>query len=209
MNAFVPCHSSTPKSVSNSSVMVYQGISSQPIRDFKRSMSGCGARDANTRVVLRIQMGGVSDLIGYHGAANAGMLGPAFHAGLKEGAVNDQLTAAVEQVEQARLAPGPVELVRLLYGQPRHPPTLGGQRVTGAGQLLLLHEQLLARSFPLLRRHDRGCVHYVTSCFPVLAQIQPPSTKDANRMALAAGASSVRPATGRELIGERPQLPKN
>src|SRR5436189_5695540 len=68
-------------------------------------------------------MGGMSDLIGYHGAANAGMLGPAFHAGLEEGAVDDQLTAAVEQVEQARLAPGPVELVLLLNGQPRHPPT--------------------------------------------------------------------------------------
>jgi hypothetical protein len=35
------------------------------------------------------------------------------------------------------------------HGHPRHPPTLGGQRVTGAGQLLLLHEQLLARSLPL------------------------------------------------------------
>src|SRR4029077_20581392 len=51
----------------------------------------------------RVQMGGVSDLVGYHGAADAGMLGPALHAGLEEGAVNDQLTAAVEQVEQAGL----------------------------------------------------------------------------------------------------------
>ena len=76
------------------------------------------------------------------------MLGPAEHAGLEEGAVDDQLTAAVEQVEQARLALRPVELVRLLHGQPRHPPTLGGQRVTGAGQRLLLHEELLARSLP-------------------------------------------------------------
>ena len=36
---------------------------------------------------------------------------------------------------------------------------LGGQPVTGAGQLLLLHEQLLARSLPLLPRDDRGCLH--------------------------------------------------
>src|SRR5438067_4050365 len=85
-----------------------------------------GARREHESGVARSQMGGVSDLIGYHGAANAGMLGPAFHAGLEEGAVNDQLTAAVEQVEQARLAPGSVELVRLLHGQPWHPPTLGG-----------------------------------------------------------------------------------
>ena len=52
MNAFVPCHSSTPKSVSNSSVMVYQGIV-QPIRAFTRLMSACGAREAKARVVSR------------------------------------------------------------------------------------------------------------------------------------------------------------
>src|SRR5439155_7085426 len=52
MNAFVPCHSSTPKSLSKSSVMVYQGIS-QPIRAFTRSMSFCDAREANASVVLR------------------------------------------------------------------------------------------------------------------------------------------------------------
>src|SRR5439155_7800088 len=90
-----------------------------------------------------------------------GMLGPAFHAGLEESAVDDQLTAAMEQIEEARLTLGPVELVRLLHGQPRHPPTLGGQRVTGAGQLLLLHEQLLARSLPLLRRHDSRMIYLV------------------------------------------------
>ena len=108
-------------------------------------------------------MGEVGDLVGHHGAADAGMLGPAGHAGLEKGAIDDQLTATVEQVEQARLALGPVELVLLLHRQPRHPPTLGGQRVTGAGQLLLLHEQLLARGLPLLLRHDRGCVHRETS----------------------------------------------
>src|SRR5262245_7920623 len=91
------------------------------------------------------------------------MFGPAVHAGLEEGAIDDQLPPAVEQVEQTRLALGPVELVLLLHGLPRHPPTLGGQRVTGAGQLLLLHEQLLARSLPLLRRDDRGCLHEMSS----------------------------------------------
>ena len=92
------------------------------------------------------------DLVGHHRAAGAGVLGPAVHAGFEEGAVDDQLTAAVEQVEQARRALGPVELVLLLHGQPRHPPTLGGQRVTGAGQLLLLHEQLLGAQ----RSHSSG-----------------------------------------------------
>ena len=82
------------------------------------------------------------------------MVGPANHARFKERTINNQLTATVEQVEQARLTIGSFELVLFLHGRPRHPPTLGGQRVTGAGQLLLLHQQLLARSFPLLRRYN-------------------------------------------------------
>ncbi len=95
-------------------------------------------------------MGDVRNLVGHQRAAAAGMVGPAEHAGFEECAVGDQLTAALEQVEQARFALGSIELVLLLHGQPRHPPTLGGQRVTRAGQVLLLHEQLLPRSLPLL-----------------------------------------------------------
>jgi hypothetical protein len=112
-------------------------------------------------------MGEVGDLIGAQGAAAAGMLRPAEHAGLEERTVNDQLRAALEQIEEAYLALRPVELVLLPQGQPRHPPTLGGQRVTGAGQGLLLHEELLARSLPFLRRHDWWCVH-CEMLFPVL-----------------------------------------
>ena len=123
-------------------------------------MSVCGAREANARVVSRaFRVGDVGDLVGHEGAAAAGVLGPAEHAGLEEGAIDDQLTAALEQVEQANLALGPVELVLLLHRHPRHPSTLGSQRITGAGQGLLLHEELLARSLPLLLRHDRGCLH--------------------------------------------------
>jgi hypothetical protein len=80
----------------------------------------------------------VGDLVGPQGAAAAGMLGPTEYAGLEEGAVDDELTAPVEQVKQARVALRPVERVLLLDGQPRHAPTLGGQRVTGAGQFLSL-----------------------------------------------------------------------
>ena len=99
-------------------------------------------------------MGEMGDLVGHHRAAAAGMVGPAKHAGLEEGAVDDQLTAAFEQVAQAHLALGSFELIVLLHGHPWHPPALGGQRVTRAGHLLLLHEQLLARGFPLLCRND-------------------------------------------------------
>src|SRR5262249_23109159 len=116
-------------------------------------------RDEGERGVSGVQMGDVGDLIGHQGAAAASMVRPTEHAGLEEGAVDDQLTAALEQIEQARFALGSVELVFLLHRQPRHPPTLGGQRVTGAGQVLLLHEQLLARSLPLMRRYDRRCLH--------------------------------------------------
>src|SRR5271169_6614436 len=95
------------------------------------------------------------------------MLRPTVHAALEEGAVDDELTATLEQVEQARFALGPVERICLFHGNPRHPPSLGGQRVTGAGQGLLLHEQLLARSLPLLPRHDLWCKHGGLSVFSV------------------------------------------
>src|SRR5688572_16867185 len=84
------------------------------------------------------------------------MVGPSLHAGLEEGAIDDQLTAPLEHVEQACLAIGSVEFVLLLHGQPRHAPALRGQRITGSGQRLLLHEELLTRSLPLPRRYDRG-----------------------------------------------------
>src|SRR5262249_26411954 len=87
------------------------------------------------------------------------MLGPAEDAGLEEGAVDDQLTAAFEQVEQAHPALGPVELVGLLHRHPRHPSTLGGQRITRARQCFFLHQPLRPRGRPLLVRHDRRGVH--------------------------------------------------
>src|SRR5580692_5098536 len=104
-------------------------------------------------------MGQVADLIGAQGAAAAGVLGPTEHSGFEEGTIDDQLTTALEQIEQAYFALGSLELVLLVHSQPRHPPTFGSQRVTGAGQGLLLHEELLARSLPLVLRHNRGCVH--------------------------------------------------
>ena len=71
------------------------------------------------------------------------MLRPAAHAGLEEEAVQDQLAAPLEQVEQARGAVRALEPVVLVDRHPRHPPALG-ERVAGTRQLLLLHQQLLA-----------------------------------------------------------------
>src|SRR5271170_3889168 len=74
-------------------------------------------------------MGEVRDLIGAERAAAAGVLGPAEYPGLEEGAIDDQLTAALEQIEQAYRALGSVEPVLLVHSQPRHPPAFGGERV--------------------------------------------------------------------------------
>src|ERR1700722_15773016 len=104
-------------------------------------------------------MGQVGDLIGAEGAASAGMIGPTEHSRLKEGAIDNQLRAALEQIEQAYLTSRSVELVLLVHRQPRHAPAFGRQRITGTRQSLFLHEELLARSFPLLLRHDRGYVY--------------------------------------------------
>src|SRR5215208_532662 len=98
-------------------------------------------------------MSGVSDLIGHHGTANACMFGPADYAGFEEGSVNDQLATPDEQIEQAGLTLWSVKFVLLLHSEPRHPPTFGGQCVSGASELFLLHEKFLACSLPLLRGH--------------------------------------------------------
>jgi hypothetical protein len=71
-------------------------------------------------------MGQVCDLIGAERTTAARMVGPAEDARLEEGAIDDQLSAALEQIEQADLARGTVELVLLLHCRPRHPSTLGG-----------------------------------------------------------------------------------
>src|SRR5215813_5210024 len=104
-------------------------------------------------------MSGVSHLVGHHGAADTCMFWPTHHARLEEGPVKNQLPAAVEQVEQTSRSIGAFELVLLLHGHPWHPTTLGCQCVTSARQLLLLHEEFLAGSLPLLRRHNFAVCH--------------------------------------------------
>src|SRR5437868_7043228 len=101
----------------------------------------------------------VRDLIGAQRAAAAGMIGPSEHSGLKERTIEDQLPAALEKVDEGNLTVRALELILLLHQHPRHPPTLGGQRITRAGESFFLHEHLLVRSLPLLRRHDGWCLH--------------------------------------------------
>src|SRR4029453_363686 len=87
------------------------------------------------------------------------MVGPAENSWLEEGAVDDQLTPTVEQVEQTGSASRSLERIRRLHAHPRHSSALGGQGITGAGLGLFLHEQLLTGDLPRLRRHDPRCVH--------------------------------------------------
>src|SRR5580700_6750663 len=94
------------------------------------------------------------------------MIRPSGYARLEEGTVDDQLTAAFEQVDQAYFAPRSLEHVRLVQGNPWHPPSLGSQRVTGTRQRLLLDEKLIARRLPGLRRYNRRRTHGGLSALP-------------------------------------------
>ena len=139
----MPCHSPTPKSASKSSVSVYQGTS-KPVRALPALDVGLRRPgDVRERGVAGVQVRRVGVLGGHHRAAAAAPLRPAADARLEEVAVDDQLAAALEQVEEADRAVRPLEAVVLLHGHPRHAAALGGQRVAGAGVRLLLDEHLL------------------------------------------------------------------
>ena len=94
-------------------------------------------------------------LVGNHRAARASLLRPAVHARLVEEAVEDQLPAPVEEVEQAHWPVRSLELVLLLDEHPRHPAALGRHRVARVGELLLLDQQRVVRLLPFLLTDDR------------------------------------------------------
>ena len=159
MNAFVPCHSSTPKSLSKLSVMrvprhlpVHSRLQALDVR-LRRARGECEGG------VARVQMGDVGDLVGHKGAAAAGVVGPAEHAGLEEGAIDDQLTAALEQVEQAHPAPRALERVVPLHRQPRHPPAPAAiasrARVSSFSSFLLFPVTPLIQSLSTVRSLKR------------------------------------------------------
>src|ERR687895_21721 len=130
------------------------------------------ARGERERHIPRVQVGGVGDLVREEGAAHARPLGVRV-ATLRvrvggdlrpvEGAVDDQLTAALKQVGKRGRPIRALEAVLLLDRHPRHPAALGRERVAGSGVLLLLDEQFLAGDLPLLGGDDGGCVHFAPS----------------------------------------------
>jgi hypothetical protein len=80
---------------------------------------------------------------------------------------DDQLPAALEEVEQRRLALGPLEHVGPVDLDHRQHAALDVQRVARAGQLLLLGQQRLAGDQPLVACDDLGQRH-AESPFAVL-----------------------------------------
>jgi len=75
--------------------------------------------------------------------------------------VHHQLLPALEQVEQAHLPVRALERVRLVDAHHRQSPAVGVDLVAVAGQLLLLHQQLLAGGEPLLSGHYLRKIHRV------------------------------------------------
>jgi len=68
-------------------------------------------------------------------------LGKRVHAGIEEEAVEQQLAARVEQVDQAHPTVRPFEDVVLVDLEHRQPPSLRGQRIAGSGLFLRFCQQ--------------------------------------------------------------------
>src|SRR5215468_1952488 len=100
-------------------------------------------------------MGQMRNLIGAEGAAATGVPGPTKHSRLEEGAIENQLPPALEQIEQANLARRSLELITLFDSHPRHPAAFGGQSVSSPCLSFFLHQHFLARSEPLFLRYYR------------------------------------------------------
>ena len=126
-NALVPCHSSTSKSLSKSSVIVYQGMCSHPWRLFKLWMSACGARDAHASdVFLACKWPGCATWSAPKEQpthARSGYEPPSrtWSPQVRRRRVNDQLTAAIEEIREAHPSGGALEPVFLVKGHPGHP----------------------------------------------------------------------------------------
>ena len=115
------------------------------------------AADGDEAGVALAQVQQVAQLVGVHRAAGAAALRVDVHVRIHEEPVQDELAAAVEEVEQRRVpAAGRGEAIILLHADHRHAAALGRNGVTRAGVRLLLLEQRLARGAPLLRGDDVG-----------------------------------------------------
>jgi hypothetical protein len=94
-------------------------------------------------------------LVGARGAAGAALV----PSGVEHEVVEDELAAALEQVGQVHGAVGALEGVVLLHLDHGQVAALGAEGVAGAGQLLLLGQQVLASGQPLVAADDPGKAH--------------------------------------------------
>src|SRR5829696_5158419 len=100
------------------------------------------AADGDEARVALAQMEQVAQLVGVHRAAGAAALRVDVHVRIHEEPVHDELTAAVEEVEQRRVpAAGRGEAIAVLHADHRHAAAFGRKGVTRTGVRLLLLEQ--------------------------------------------------------------------
>jgi hypothetical protein len=110
------------------------------------------AADGDEAGVALARVQQVAQLVGAHRAAGATALRVDVHVRIHEEPVQDELAAAVEEVEQRRVpAAGRGEAIVLLHADHRHAAALGRKGVTRAGMRLLLLKKRLARGTPPLR----------------------------------------------------------
>src|SRR5215471_2014470 len=73
--------------------------------------------------------------------------------------IDDQLTAAVEQLRQGLVSVRPLEYIILAHALPGQLAALLAQPIAHARELLLLDQELLARSDPFVVRYDLVLCH--------------------------------------------------
>ena len=152
----MPCHSATSWSASKSSRSVYQGNPAHVLAIALQVLL-LAAADGNEAVSRSRRCSRLLELVGVHRAAGAAALRVDVDIRIHEEPVQDELAAAVEEVEQRRvLAAGRGEAIVLLHADHRHAAALGSKGVTRAGVRLLLLEKRRARGAPLLRGDDVG-----------------------------------------------------
>jgi hypothetical protein len=83
--------------------------------------------------VARVQMREVRDLVGAERATDAGVVGPAVDAGIVEGAIEDELAAAFEEIEQRTLPFRTFEDVLLFDREPGHAAARRSHRIARVG----------------------------------------------------------------------------
>ncbi len=106
-------------------------------------------RDQHQRCIAGVQVREVGEAVDEHGASATSTLGEIGNSWLEEKTIDDELSAAIEEIEQADLAVRSLELVRLVDPHHRQPAALGGKLGADAGRLLCPAEEIVAGSLPL------------------------------------------------------------